>query len=348
MGTTRTGKEKQPRRRVGRVISEPGIVHILPYREDGRTELEVVNDSSLQGSPTLFGTTRLLYRYTAAGRMLSRSEDGVGSNPTPTSLMYDLPATGLQKSETAPASSLHDFTYSAESEMLSVYTGPLNSTYHYGYSLRGELVCLYADCPASPYPSNSLMANGVSVKVPLPLATRHPVWQTQWDNRMAVMSIKRRSAAKRRRSPFGGSFDKAGRQASSSGPIGSTNELSVAARCYDAENHLLSTNGLQNCTVAGDPGSAIRWGPNGHPAELSTDYVQHSNASKEALHWDANQLLFASHEQNGQQVLDDIKIGVQGDVLPHDQGYPDSRSTSAVQGARSWAVTIATERFLRA
>ena len=122
--------------------------------------------------------------------------------------------------------------------------------------------------------------------------------------------------------PSAWSFDKAGRQASSSGPIGSTNELSVAARCYDAENHLLSTNGLQNCTVAGDPGSAIRWGPNGHPAELSTDYVQHSNASKEALHWDANQLLFASHEQNGQQVLDDIKIGVQGDVLPHDQGYP--------------------------
>ena len=72
-------------------LSQAGLF-TYSYREDGRTELEVVNDSSLQGSPTLFGTTRLLYRYTAAGRMLSRSEDGVGSNPTPTSLMYDLPS----------------------------------------------------------------------------------------------------------------------------------------------------------------------------------------------------------------------------------------------------------------
>jgi hypothetical protein len=93
----------------------------------------------------------------------------------------------------------------------------------------------------------------------------------------------------------------------------------VTTRTYDAENHLNLTtfeNGLQSAW----PFENIAWGPDGHPITIGTG-IGANQAQNERLHWNGNRLLFTTELVGGHATLDDIRIDVQGDILPLDSGY---------------------------
>jgi hypothetical protein len=91
------------------------------------------------------------------------------------------------------------------------------------------------------------------------------------------------------------------------------------ARTYDAENHLLSTQ-FQNGASTNWENEVVAWGPDGHPLKIGT-YIGSNSEKDEHLHWNGNQLLFTTNDKSGQDTLDDVKIDVQGDILPGDAGY---------------------------
>jgi len=89
-------------------------------------------------------------------------------------------------------------------------------------------------------------------------------------------------------------------------------------RTYDAENHLdVTTFESPAPSPSLWPYAQVTWGPDGHPAVIGTS--QNGNAPKnERLHWSGDQLLFTTNTSSGSLALDDIKVDIQGDILPSD------------------------------
>jgi YD repeat-containing protein len=275
------------------------------YRQDGSIETKAINDQNVSGiiNP---GTTKLTYTYTPTGRLLERDENGVAKNGTPTKLQYD--AYGQESSYSSPATSLGTLSYSAEGELLGAVIQGTPPAVNWTYSLRGELV----GSPGSGL-GTTYLANGVIIRTQLNSRTQYG-----WDPYKGTQSVE---------VPFcssncinsSWSYDGAGRMNNQYAPFKYTNvglfENTQVARTYDAENHLLSTTmSGQGITTAEQD---VSWGPNGHPILIGTK--DDSGTHNEVLHWDGNRLLFANNGSTG--ALDDIKIDVQGDILPQDGGY---------------------------
>jgi RHS repeat-associated protein len=97
-------------------------------------------------------------------------------------------------------------------------------------------------------------------------------------------------------------------------------------RQYDAQDHLVSWNTPNNwpstywaVQCAGPPTTpgflskltvSYTWGPNGHPI------IMGNTTPQDVLHWDGDQLLFTTYVVNGQPVVDDVKIGSEGEFTP--------------------------------
>ncbi len=281
------------------------------YRQDGLIGTETINDGTLGSQIKNAGITNIVYTYDNTGRMNNRAETGIAKNATPTTITYD--GYGQESSYSSPATSLLNFSYSAEGELLSTtIQGSSQGPPTWGYSLRGELV-------SSPSSQNYLggggfLANGVMIRLQPSSATSY-----YWDAFMGVQT---------QQVPFGSNsipttwnYSNAGQMNGQSAPWKQFSTGTFAAttvgRTYDAENHLLNTE-FSGVNVSPPVEQGISWGPNGHPIMIGT-FDSSGKLHNEVLHWDGNQLLFASDGSTA--ALDDIKIGAQGDILPQDTGY---------------------------
>ncbi len=289
------------------------------YRSDGPLHTYVIDDASfLKGSIKNPGQTTLTYAYTDAGRLLSRAESGAAANTglPETQITYTSnPATGLIQSETTPVTNLSTFKYTAESELAEVT--PNNPFCYYGavsfvYSLRGELGGSTA-CPPQ-YSIGSNFANGVAVQSgSMPQSNS---WT--WNDLMAVLTGESLNGQ-----ASGWAYDGAGRMTNESAPIpfstASPPPSVATTRTYDAENHLSQTT---FASPSPNPSyKTVQWGPDGHPISIGSSY-QGGSVKVERLHWSGGQLLFTTQNSGGQQTLDDVKVDVQGDILPGDTtGY---------------------------
>ena len=221
---------------------------------------------------------------------------------------------------TTPVTRLQSLAYSAENELVGVTPSGLEQctgAVSYGYSLRGELTFSPA-CPTYS-PLSTFLANGVAMRGQLNASAQYT-----WNDLMAVLTANVN---------LGGgcgyacnsswSYDAAGRMTSETEPYGGSpqnqRETSVT-RTYDAENHLNQTtlqSGLNRNTW---PYEVVSWGPDQHPIAIAT-WSNGSSLGTERLHWDGDQLLFTTNSSGGSETLDDIKVDVQGDILP---GNPSS------------------------
>jgi YD repeat-containing protein len=312
------------------------------YYSDGPLKTEVIDDSSL-GSINGFqnaGKTTLAYTYTNNQRLLTRTETGAGAYlKTQTSKAYN--ASGFENAETNPGTTFSGFSYSAESELLGMTSsnpggcngGPPNSI-SYSYSLRGELSSWPACTAGNP---NAAMANGLTVSVG---AIPNSIVETTWDDRMPSMTrVKQESNCGGGTLPLCSNsswgYDDAGRLTSEGQVIDEPNNerprpqeivrvAVTAIRCYDAENHVqisLTTAGSGGtCNAPPVTTTSTSWGGDGHPITIGT-YDSGGTLHNETLHWSGDQLLFTTRSVNGNARLDDIKVDVQGDILPYDSGY---------------------------
>ena len=289
------------------------------YREDGPLQTKVVDDSQVAGiqSP---GKTTLSYTYTNTGRLLTEAGNGgltCNTNTATICITYNTSPvpTGLVQKEVTPPTTLSQFVYTAEDELESVTPsagGGLCGGNTYSYSLRGEL----ANQPSCSS-NETFLANGVSFQTPsLQGQQSNYVWND-------LMGTINNSYACQWKNCSGASwqYDGAGRmnneQAAWSVNSGSN---TLTSRTYDSENHITNT------TISGTPSqtvsAVVNWGPDGHPITIGTS-VGGAQASYERLHWNGNNLLYTTHQSNGNDVVDDIKVDDQADILPGDNGYND-------------------------
>ena len=294
------------------------------YRNDGPLQTEQINDTQV-AHIIHQGKTTLSYTYTNAGRLAGRSESGVAALPSPqTTIHYQTsPATGLVSEQDTPVGNLTGLAYTAESE-LSQVTSPGSPactfpTTGYTYTVRGELI-QSPQCPLG-NPSTPFQANGLAVHVN---GTSSGTYT--WNALLTAMNqIVGSSSCDGVSDPCVSSwqYDFAGRLTQQQGPLPiiGTNQYNVPAyHSYDAENHLISTQLVRPLpSPAWYENSA--WGPDGHPIKIGT-YATASSEADERLHWNGDQLLFTTNQTSG-LTLDDIKVDVQGDILPGDSGYKD-------------------------
>jgi YD repeat-containing protein len=321
------------------------------YRNDGPLQTEQINDS--QVAVNRAGNTTISYAFTNAGRLLTRSESGKAASPLPTpqtTITYATsPPTGLVTQEITPVTTLSAFSYTAENELLSVNTSSGTDNFciqaNYDYSLRAELAFSSPNCTGAGEP---FLANGVWFQAP-PIFG--PGQSNTWNDRMAVMT-KVQSTPNftcnddTQYCTSSWTYDSAARMTSevspypiisfSPPPINTT-----AVRTYDAENHLLTTQ-FQNGATNWE-NEVVAWGPDSHPFKVGT-YIGSNSEQDERLHWNGNQLLFTTHLQNGRAALDDVKVDVQGDILPGDGGYPgltfyDRGPGGAIMGCHNYTGT---------
>jgi YD repeat-containing protein len=299
------------------------------YRKDGPLTTLQINDGQVSGIHHA-GTTTLTYTYTNAGRLSTRKETGAAApSPAPTtSITYTSnPGTGLVYQESTPVTGLSSFQYTAEDELTAVTSSGGNgscSAPTYSYSLRGELINSPNCNPAVTLP---FMANGVSLRT----SNQWNSSQYTWNDLTAVTTDSVGLG-----STCGGTgggqcesswfYDSAGRMTLEFAPYPLMRIIpppanTITTRTYDAENHLNLTtfeNGLQSAW----PYEKVSWGPDGHPMKIGTGTgACCTNEQDERLHWNGNQLLFSTHLVSGLAALDDVKVGVQGDILPLDSGY---------------------------
>ncbi|HVN68436.1 MAG TPA: hypothetical protein VMU38_02100 [Candidatus Binatia bacterium] len=310
------------------------------YRNDGPLETYAINDSSLGSSIVHAGTTTLAYTYTDAGRFAGRQESGAAASTSlpAWSVTYKTnPANGLSiglvGTETTPVTTLSNFSYTAEGEITALSSSASNPaclypTPIYSYSLRGELINS-PNCGSTG--AEPFLANGVSLRGSPVVAGE----AYSWNGAMAVItqsttagfSTPCNQGTQPCTSAWG--YDSAGRMTGQVAPyppvaVSPPPNNTTTARTYDAENHLTMTQ----FQLGGAAGSStwgneiVAWGPDGHPIKIGT-YTGQNNQSQEKderLHWNGNQLLFTTNPSgsNGSAVLDDIKIDVQGDILPAD------------------------------
>jgi YD repeat-containing protein len=301
-------------------LNQTGLVQ-YSYRNDGPLEIYAINDFSLGSTIKNPGTTKLSYMYTDAGRFAGRSESGAAApSPAPTTSVAYLPNLGLVKTETNPVTTLTMTTssYSAEGELTNMTAGSVfncNGPSVYVYSLRGELTNAPPNCLFGKS-SQTFMANGAQVRVPTPQQVGSVY---SWNDLMAVSTKVNQNG-----SLSNWTYDTAGRMTSESGPYPRSSPSSsplpvTVTRTYDAENHLNVTT-VETPAPSGSPSASVRWGPDGHPITIAVT-MNGSSPSTERLHWNGDQLLFTTNNSSGSAMLDDIKVDVQGDILPGGQGF---------------------------
>ena len=293
------------------------------YRNDGLLQTYAVNDGSL--SVPHNGTTTIAYAYTGAGRFSERSESGAAANaslpPTSETYLSSPNPLGLPKKLTTPVTALSQFSYTVENEMTAVNdakcgTGGSGAVDVFFYTLRGEGAGS-TNCGGT---TSQYAANGVQVSMIVPQLQGSGT-SFMWNDLMAVLT----SAA-----PTGGgvgsswSYDAAGRMtlqvAPFAAPTYSPSPVPVSVtRAYDAENHLIVTTfETPSPGPTAWPYASANWGPDGHPITIVTSN-NGSSSNNERLHWNGDELLFTTN--GSPPVLDDVKIDVQGDILPGDTGY---------------------------
>jgi YD repeat-containing protein len=309
-------------------FSQSGLL-TYSYRNDGPLQTEQINDG--QVAVNRAGKTTISYAFTNAGRLLTRAESGIAAYPSPTpqtTITYATsPPTGLVTQETTPVTTLSAFSYTAENELLNVASSsnPDNCAATYNYTLRGELAYSAPNCVGSGGGA-PLLANGVSFQQPIMHPTEEEV---TWNDLMAVMTSitsTNSNCSNGQTCVSGWSYpnNSAARMTSEVSPyppvsVSPPPTNTTTVRTYDAENHLLSTQ-FQNGASTNYENEVVAWGPDGHPLKIGT-YIGSNSEQDERLHWNGNQLLFTTHLESGQATLDDVKVDVQGDILPGDGGY---------------------------
>lgn len=215
---------------------------------------------------------------------------------------------------------LSNFSYSAEGELTKMTAGSVfncSGPSVYVYSLRGELTGLPPNCLFGKS-SQTFMANGAQVRVPTPQQVGS---QYAWNDLMAVMTSVNQNGQQ-----SSWTYDAAGRMTSESEPYAQSTASPApvtATRTYDAENHVnLTTLQTPAPQQSSYPYASVSWGPDGHPITIAATMTGGNSPNTERLHWNGDQLLFTTNNKSGSAALDDIKVDVQGDVLPQDQGYP--------------------------
>jgi YD repeat-containing protein len=309
------------------VFTQAGLFK-FGYRTDGLLEAKVINDASLSGTAAKAGTTTITYAYTPGGRMLQRNEAGAGANPAEATAIKTWSATyGFEMTDTTTQLPLTNFQYGPEGDLLGFSTtGSANAqpnSWAYTYTTRGELSSWPSKDSINglPAPDAVVFANGVAIAAPAPLVPPNAALQgTTWDERMSVVmeSISQVQAPTAKPSlTYSAAYDVDGRlqtanlRSSASPPPtpypGQTATPppppSGEGGTYDAENHPL-LNG------------SLTWGPNGHPILIGKNGPPY-----ETLHWNGNQILFSTATIGGTVQVDDIKIGMEGDITPADAGY---------------------------
>lgn len=288
------------------VLNQTGLL-TYSYRNDGPLQTEVVDDTSLGSGVQHPGQTTLSYAFTDAGRFSTRSETGVDANTGLPGAQIQYSANlGTPSKLTLPETTLTPLNYSLDGELVFLSDANCLPNIYYFYTLRGEEAASSL-CSSS---SGGKQANG------LPLLSAGTQGQSTWNDLMAVMSKLAPSSPP----PSSWNYDQAGRMTSQSAPyprFSPSPSPVPATRNYDAENHLSVTTLQSGANQSNWPYESITWGPDGHPFSIATSQNGNS-ASPERLHWDGDQLLFTSHNSNGHAVLDDVKLDVQGDVLPGD------------------------------
>jgi len=304
-------------------LSQTGLF-TYSYRNDGPLQTEVIDDTNVAN---IFhnGQTTLAYRYTDAGRLAGRTETGAAALPSPspqTTVLYQTgPATGLVSEQDTPVGNLNSFTYTAESEIAQVTSAGSqvcsSPTTTYGYTVRGELR-FSPQCPTGTA-TVSREANGLALHV-----SSNSGQQYTWNPALGVIVdiLGTSLCGTGSSAPTCESYwlyDPAGRMASQQAPypVIDVNQNNVpATHTYDAENHLLTTELVR--PTSSPLWETTAWGPDGHPIQIGT-HLGTNPDHIERLHWNGDQLLFTN--QSSGEVLDDIKVDVQGDILPGDNGY---------------------------
>ncbi len=297
------------------VLNQVGLF-TYSYRNDGPLQTELIDDTSLGSTIYNAGKTKVRYDYTDAGRVLSRGETGAAAHPSPTpqTIITYQNTLGLLKTVTTLNTTLSQVTFTLENELTGITDANCLSRIEYFYALRGELAGS-RQCSSS---GGGEQANGLSLHgAGSPFASGT---QLTWNNLMAVLTNVSPSGSSA--VPSYWTYDQAGRMISQGAPYPQFSPSPapvVATRTYDAENHVTLTT-RQSGTQGTWPSESINWGPDGHPFAIGVS-PNGQTPNNERLHWDGNRLLFTTHLKNGTASLDDIKVGVEGDILPGDSGY---------------------------
>jgi YD repeat-containing protein len=285
-------------------LSQNGLFSYA-YYPDVSLKAEAINDSSLQNAVAHPGTTTVSYTYTSAGRVSGRSESGadVDPNPQPTASV-NYTSQGLVENMTYPQTTLYSFAFSVEDELVQLSDKNCAPWILYYYTVRGELAG-GQNCSLGS-PGGGYYANGLSP---------HTGGNGSWNSLMPAMLT-----ASPRGAQSTWTYGNAGRMESQVAPYPTSSPAPTVTttRTYDAENHLaVTTVESPSPSPSTWPYEQVTWGPDGHPTIIGTS--QNGNAVKnERLHWNGDQLLFTTRDLNGNATVDDIKLDVQGDILPGD------------------------------
>jgi YD repeat-containing protein len=263
-------------------LAQTGILK-YSYRPDGMMQTRSITTSSSN-----VGTTMQNFTFTAAGRFSAQTESGPGGNSGKFSANY---SNGMLSDKAAPGGTFSNLEYDAEGMVLG-YNAQVGAaspqTLTFTYTANGEL--------ALSATADNDFANGVAVANVLD--SNGDGVSVSWDDLMAVPLGETSSKF---------SFDQAGRLVKD--PLGST-------RTFDANNHLTSESYSNSALLM------YTWGPNGHPISVGSAFGSSlpspSQVKFDTLHWDGDGVLFSTNPSN---VVDDIKLGADGDIMPLDPQY---------------------------
>jgi YD repeat-containing protein len=273
-------------------------------------------------------------------------ESGAGAYPVGTAVKKTWNGYGFEASETTPQlgtaaqPGLADFQYDPEGDLLGTQTAGTPgfvaaTTWSYTYTTRGELKS-WPNVETPGQPNSAAFADGLSVglaQVGSSATNAGYATLTQtltWNDRMGVplqSTAQLIASVGQHTQPSQTSswtYDAAGRlsgetayggpatsplptpQGVTPTPTPSPQPWISHGYSYDAENHSLYEGFL-------------KWGPNGHPMLIGGTGTTPN--AYETLHWNGGQILFSTATINGKVQVDDIKIGMEGDITPADAGY---------------------------
>lgn len=273
--------------------------------------------------------------YTSAGRITSRTDPTAAE-----SMSYD--GYGRIASETFPSGRYSNYAYDAEDQptgyTLSPTSWPYPDNAHLYYTATGELAF---NEDASAFESTPLyFFDGVPIPVTDvsdpnggPIVYQCPIVDAR---NLLVVGYVPEDANGTILSTVRGAFtyDAAGRIAGTSGLYVFYNgrqyyirSKTLAQYQYDAEDHLTYTRDNGSGTFIEHYYS---WGPNEHPVTAATRLNGTSGQwLYHALHWNGAFLSFTSRADG---IVDDYKLGLDGDYLPQPDGnvpYGDSTTSGA-------------------
>jgi len=311
-------------------------LYAYSYRADGLPQTQAISDSAASN----VGTTSVALTYTAAGRLSTRTESGIGANSSPTTLQYD--TYGRLSQEVFPTCSACG-TAQGNPQLSQIVWDPQNQLMQtidqtFSYSTRGEAL------GAS---GSNLLADGVQVPIAAMPAQDYGNIGASWDPVAgAILAATSSLTVSELNGPTSSSalalsYDAAGRMATSASGGGSSSTNSSGAtltssssiqlaRSYDDENRTVSTSLTSTSQPALKPATSVgalalyQWGASGHPvligsATNATAAVPSaSSVTYDTLHWDGDRLIFTT---NSSGRVDDIKIGASADITPLDPSF---------------------------